>query len=295
MRRSKAEVLEWEGHWAVPAALAALAGTVLIIAGFVIIQAAVGNGPNYEGLRKAHDAGLSVTLSGGLDVVGFLLLTAPLLFQFRAAQARSDRVRGQMVGLVVIAPLFLAVSGALLTAGANEAADHFVTGKARSTLSVKGAAEACRSERREKGVKSFAKDFPAGNGGPRTSLETCEAQKIEESKASNSFSEASLFSAGGYIGLAGDLGLAGALFYSCLWAMRTGLLTRFWGSLGMAMGVAAVLGLTQFTLIWFVYFALLALGRVRGGRPPAWAAGEAIPWPSPGEKAGKALERGDST
>ena len=84
-----------------------------------------------------------------------------------------------------------------------------------------------------------------------------------------------------------------ALFYSCLWAMRTGILTRFWGSLGMALGVAALLGLVIFTLVWFVYFALLALDRVPGGKPPAWAAGEAIPWPTPGEKAAAELEPED--
>ena len=72
--------------------------------------------------------------------------------------------------------------------------------------------------------------------------------------------------------------------------MRTGLLTRFWGSLGMALGVAALLLLVQFTMIWFIYFGLLLLGRLPGGRPPAWAAGEAIPWPTPGEKAAASLE-----
>jgi hypothetical protein len=58
----------------------------------------------------------------------------------------------------------------------------------------------------------------------------------------------------------------------------------------MALGIAALLGLILFTLIWFIYFALLVLGRVPGGRPPAWAAGEAIPWPTPGEKAAAELE-----
>ena len=67
--------------------------------------------------------------------------------------------------------------------------------------------------------------------------------------------------------------------------MRTGLLSRFWGSLGMALGVAALLLLVQFTLIFFIYFALLLIGKLPGGSPPAWAAGEAVPWPTPGEKA----------
>ena len=80
------------------------------------------------------------------------------------------------------------------------------------------------------------------------------------------------------------------MVYSCLWAMRVGLLSRFWGSLGMALGIAALLLLVQFVLIVFIYFGLLLLGRVPGGRPPAWAAGEAVPWPTPGENAAAELE-----
>jgi hypothetical protein len=58
----------------------------------------------------------------------------------------------------------------------------------------------------------------------------------------------------------------------------------------MALGIAALLLLIQFTLLWFLYFALLAAGWLPRGRPPAWAAGEAIPWPTPGEKAADELE-----
>ena len=81
-----------------------------------------------------------------------------------------------------------------------------------------------------------------------------------------------------------------ALVYSCLWAMRFGLLSRFWGSLGMALGVAALLLLVQFCLIFFIYFGLLLVGKLPGGRPPAWAAGEAVPWPTPGERMAKEIE-----
>ena len=38
--------------------------------------------------------------------------------------------------------------------------------------------------------------------------------------------------------------------YTCLFAMRVGLLTRFWGSLGIAVGVAALLLIPQFTMIF---------------------------------------------
>jgi hypothetical protein len=58
----------------------------------------------------------------------------------------------------------------------------------------------------------------------------------------------------------------------------------------MALGIAALFGLMPFVLLWFVYFGVLLLDRLPGGRPPAWAAGEAIPWPTPGEKAAAELE-----
>ena len=89
-------------------------------------------------------------------------------------------------------------------------------------------------------------------------------------------------------GIAGQLGFVVGMFYTSLYAMRTGLLSRFWGSLGMALGAVSFI-FFQFALLWFVYLGLLLLGRVPGGRPPAWAAGEAVPWPTPGEKAAASL------
>jgi hypothetical protein len=75
--------------------------------------------------------------------------------------------------------------------------------------------------------------------------------------------------------------------------MRVGLLSRFWGSLGMALGVAALLLLVQFCLIFFIYFALLLVNKLPGGRPPAWAAGEAVPWPTAGDRIAKEIEPKD--
>ena len=56
---------------------------------------------------------------------------------------------------------------------------------------------------------------------------------------------------------------------------------------GIALG-AVPFGFFQFALLWFVYLGLLLLGRRPRRPPPAWAAGEAIPWPTPGEKAAAA-------
>lgn len=83
------------------------------------------------------------------------------------------------------------------------------------------------------------------------------------------------------------------MVYTCLHAMRTGLLTRFWGSLGMALGAVSLLFL-QFTVIWFIYAGLLFAGWVPGGRPRAWETGEAVPWPAPGEAQSKPSDESEA-
>jgi MFS family permease len=86
----------------------------------------------------------------------------------------------------------------------------------------------------------------------------------------------------------GGLAFIFAMVYVPLWAVRTGLLTRFHGTLGMALGASFILPpLTQITLpatlAWFMYFGLLLAGRTPRGRPPAWDTGEATPPPAAGE------------
>jgi hypothetical protein len=59
----------------------------------------------------------------------------------------------------------------------------------------------------------------------------------------------------------------------------------------MVAGVAFLLGpLFLVTLVFFVYFGLLCFGILPGGKPPAWDAAEAVPWPTPGDKAAAELE-----
>jgi len=70
------------------------------------------------------------------------------------------------------------------------------------------------------------------------------------------------------------------LSFTCIWAMRVGLLTRFLAVWGIGAGLAGVLlpvGDALF-LSWLGSAAILALGFWPGGRPPAWDAGSAVPW-----------------
>lgn len=283
----KQGVIEWERRWAPLVALASLLAVVLLIASNGVNQA---NGSGAAELLRSVDAHQgSVTLSGILQALGFLALTAPLYYLFRAVRVRSDRVRAQLVGLVLAAPLFLAVSAGLTIGARTEAAEQFVGGEAKSTLSATEAKEKCEEDRKEEGAKEFGEENEARKG--ETPMAACERQKTEDDEAENAIGEASVVPIVTGFGLAGSLGLVVAFFYTNLWAMRTGLLSRFWGALGMAAGITFLLGpLFLIGLIWLAYFALMVIAKVPGGRPPAWAAGEAVPWPTPGEKAAAELE-----
>lgn len=286
---SRAELRAWEERWALPVALATLASVILIVlAQFV---AGVSGDGAAEVLRSVDEKSGSVLLSGLLQAAAFVLLTLPLVYLFRAARARSDRVRSQLIGLVVAGPLFLGLAAGFTTAAQLDAADEFVAGDAKPTLTRQEAKEECVEEREDEDKGFLAEEYEPAKG--ETPLGACEDRKIEDDAASNARAEASLAPLATGLGLAGALGLIVALFYTSLWAMRTGLLSRFWGSLGMAAGIATVLGLIFFLLIWLIYIAFLVMGLVPGGKPPAWEKGEAVPWPTPGEKAAAEMEPED--
>jgi len=268
-------------------AVATFASVALLVASFLVVRSLAGGG-EAESLRSLHEHAGSVTLSGVLQAVAFVLLVAPLVFLFRAAEARSSRMRKQFLPLVVLAPLALGAGALLNGASAKNAASDFVAGKSAPNISAREAAKDCRSERRED-ASGFKDEF----GDKPSALADCTSTTLADSSAKNAIEDASLRSVRGVMELLGAFALAFALIYCSLNAMRVGLLTRFWGSLGIALGVATVLGLFQFTLIWFFYLGLLAAGWLPGGRPPAWEAGEAIPWPTPGEKAAAELEPPD--
>jgi hypothetical protein len=99
--------------------------------------------------------------------------------------------------------------------------------------------------------------------------------------------DSTLYQVGQYLQLPAALGLVIALVYVALNAMRVGLLTRFFGTLGIALGVSQML-LPQLgrpaISIWLAWLGFMILDRLPRGRPPAWDVGEAIPWPRPGEE-----------
>jgi hypothetical protein len=285
---SKTEVLARERRWMTKAGVAAIVGAILALVGFVLLRTALSGDTNFEGLEEAHEHSSSVWIAGAATLVGTALLVFPLLLLFNAARARNPRVRGQLIGVVVLGPVLVAVAGILLSGGTHEAANNYVEAKSPSTLSAKEANAECKEDEGDEGAKKFGEEFEASGG--RSSFEVCEAQKHEEDRASESIKDASLIGLAQFFGIAGALALMIGLIYTCLQAMRVGLLTRFWGSLGMAVGVAALIQFTPIMLLWFIYLGVLLVGWLRGGRPPAWEEGEAVPWMTPGQKAAESLE-----
>jgi hypothetical protein len=243
LNQGKEAVLAWEERWSRPVAVATLASILLIIAAIVVASQGIGSSDGDSELLRNIDAHRSAQLiSSILQGIGVGLLAAPLYYLFRAANARSETMRSQLVGVVIAAPLFLAVLAILSGLSTLEAATDFVE------MGVRGSGE--------------------------------RANEI----AADTIADASLRPLAAGFGIGGQLGFVVAMFYTALQAMRVGLLPRFWGSLGMALGAISFI-FFQFTLLWFVYLGILLIGRVPGGKPPAWERGEAVPWPTPGEKA----------
>lgn len=281
------QVLARERRWATPVALATLLAVAAFV-GSVIAGSSISGEGEAALLRSAHEHSSSVVLAGAIDAFAFLLLVLPFTYLFRVVEARGERMRSGMIVLVIAAPLCLTISTGLGIVAKENAIDKFLAGEAKSTLTKAEAGEECATKLKEKGAKSLADEFPPrGNETPRVA---CERQEVEDDEASNAVTEASPSSLANFFGILGALSLIVGLFYTSLWAMRTGVLSRFWAALGMALGVTVLLGIILFLLIWIIYIGLLIGGWLPGGRPPAWAAGEAVPWPTPGEKAAEELE-----
>lgn len=277
---NREQVIEREARWALPTALATMTAVVLVVASQIVGSNASGD-TDAELLRAVDRHSSDVTISSILGGIGIALLVFPLLDLFRAALDRSPQMRRQFVGVIIAAPLFLAGSGIANGIVRQDAASDFVAGRVEANDdSAKDAVNTCREKQKDDG-ESFRAEFGPGPGTP---FRSCVESEVADDKAQNAIHDASLSGLAVGLGVGGAIGFAAALLYTCRYAMRAGLLTRFWGSLGMALGVMSLFPpFFIFTMAYFIYLGLLIAGWVPGGRPPAWAAGEAVPWPVPGE------------
>ncbi len=242
---SRERILEWESRWALPAALCAFGGAALFIASTVIAQnGVVSVANNSDFLRQFDDARGTMLGAAMLNAAALVLLAPVLYYLFHAASTRAAAVRNALVGVVVAGPLFFALANVLQFIALSGAATEFAT--------------------------------PGGGAGIPVGEY---AQDLIEGQTTYGFAQG--------FSLAGLLAMVIGIIYTALWAMRVGLVTRFFGTFGMALGASLILLAQAFSLLalmlWAVWLGLIYLGKVPGGRAPAWDAGESVPWPRPGD------------
>jgi hypothetical protein len=95
---------------------------------------------------------------------------------------------------------------------------------------------------------------------------------------------APIYVAGSLMAALGQALIGLAIILISLNAMRIGLLTRFLGVLGIIGGGLVIIpllggGLPLVEMFWLLAIGAMLLG-LGPGRPPAWEAGTAVPWPS---------------
>ena len=272
-----------------PAGIFALVGVALIVASTLLRQSAgkVDGVTEAAKLRQFADLGTSAVIGDAIALVGLLLLIFPLLFLFQAAAARAPKVRRGFAMFLVIGPLLLGVQGLVGTIARESIGDKYVQefpvaspDENRKSDESKGDSKDSKTDSTTSTTTSSTTDSDAksssGSGGS--------GESAREKKAKELIDGSQAIQITAVLGLVGALAFVFAMVYTSLWAFRVGLLTRFWGTLGMALGVALVfLGSMGFLglLIWFAVLGLMFVGIFPGGRPPAWAAGVAIPWPKP--------------
>jgi hypothetical protein len=100
-----------------------------------------------------------------------------------------------------------------------------------------------------------------------------------------------------YLALIAALAFAAGTIVVAMNAQRVGLIPRWMGILGIFTGVLLFLPIGGAELqvvpaFWMVMMGILYLGKWSKGDPPAWAAGEARPWPSQAQMRGAREPRG---
>jgi hypothetical protein len=311
---SKQELLDFQARWMRPAGISAVVGA-LVFAASLPIQPSGGGDNDAERLTNFHDSSTELIVGQGILIGLALLLFIPLLYVLvRSAKGRSARVRGWAVPLAFVGPVLFSISGVIVAVGLSDVASKFVDQAPAKEQQAREQAAAARAAPAKGGSEKGGSAKPATTAtqptttapsttatAPTTTQSTTTAQsttttprtpdqaasKARDDLASDLIDDSSALQVGSLVRFVGLVTLVFAMIYIPLWCMRTGLLTRFWAMLGVALGVALLLipvGIFGLVL-WFAVIGLMLAGVWTRPLPPAWAAGEAIPWAPPGEGA----------
>lgn len=245
---SRADQLQWEARWALPAAVAAIVSALsLVVSAMVFLP------KDREGVERSPDLLLSIDeQSGGylasavLGALSALLLSLVFYYLFRAVVARGGGVPRWFIYLVFAGPILYAGSTIAGAFSAIDLADEFVHDGI------------IRGQRGEDHAQELS-----GAGPLLVALATAGTVAL-------AFLYVMLPLRARRVGLLTPfMGILGAI---------AGALVVF-----QLAGVSSVI-----QAFWLGALALVFLGRWPGGRGPAWESGEAEPWPSAAQRRGAA-------
>jgi hypothetical protein len=303
---SKETLLAFQARWLKPAGLCAIAGSLIFAAAIVIQQVGVEHAStDAESLQLLHDHTTKLVAGQILQSFGFLLFVVPLYVLFKSAAGRSERVRTGLLPIVLIGPpLFLIATTIVAFSSSSVADDYAQQLPAKEHVARERAVAAQAAFEKSQGqtppdatttgqtTTGGTTTTQQGESKPKTPDQA--AEDAREDLADDVSGDSTILQVGSGLRVTATLALVFALIYTPLWSMRTGLLTRLVGSVGMGVGIALLLvpllgpvGI----VFWFSLIGLMFAGWSPSPLPPAWAAGEAIPWLRSDEDIGPPVER----
>ena len=291
---SKRDLLSFQDAWLRRAGWAALIGAFIVAASIVYQRAGLDlpdSDSDADQLVFAHAHSGRLILSSILQAIGFCLFAPVLYVLFRSAAGRAERVRSALLALVILGPLAFGLGLAVSAAGTSSAADTFVKGEPAKVQQARERATAAQqpssaAPRKEKTATPPTTTSATTTGSTTTTPAAAKtpdqaADDAREDFADDTNRDEALLIGGGIVSTVGVLALVFGMIYTSIWCMRVGLLTRFWGALGIAFGLFLVIPIfppVPGLVLWFAAIGLMFIGVWPRPLPPAWAAGEAMPW-----------------
>jgi hypothetical protein len=260
------EQLQWERKWGPGAAAAAFGAALLPIAATIYASSLLGKLPSNADdvfLERVHAHASGYIGAGVITAIGTILLGPVLVYLYYAIKARRPQIPRIALILAVAAPLLAGAAGVARQAVLAHTADQFVAQPIRpATQAQKDAL---------KNAKTASEQLKATDALGRQAV----AKKKLQSGSVATVA---------YVGLIANLFLGTAFVLMGMHAMRSGILSKFMGVLGVIVGALTAVpllgGAPVVQLFWLVAIGILFLNRWPQGRGPAWDAVESIPWPT---------------
>jgi hypothetical protein len=257
---SDQEQLQWEGRYGRLAAVAAFASGFLLLAGTFLLQSMVED--RGKAVKALPDFLLSINDHQGEWVVSQVLLAISALFLipvflylFRAIAHRMPQLPRWFVYLILVGPVFYAISLVIGGIDRVDVAQQFADKSSH--------------------VGKFCPEIVGKNG-----------NECAKDLVSHDLSPIAIG-----LSLAGSVATAFLFVMLPLRARRAGLMSQFMAILGVIAGVLMVLRLMPLVpeitqAFWLGAVGALFLGSWPGGRGPAWETGQPDPWPTAQQRRG---------